>query len=85
MLITQMLAISQIWLKVKSVFKFIISILSMRQLIDNFYWYIAVKGNLEKQKITTLMGKITAAALVGTRAPTSQKHNNTQNCLPSDI
>ena len=27
---------------------------------------MAVKGNLEKQKITTLMGKITAAALVGT-------------------
>ena len=45
-----------------------ISILSMRQLIDNFYWYIAVKGNVEKPKITTLMGKITAAALNGTRA-----------------
>ena len=57
----------------------------MRQLIDNFYWYIAVKGNLEKQKITTLMGKITAAALVGTRAPKSQKHNNTQNCLPQNL
>ena len=80
-----MLAISQISLKVKSVFKFIISILSMLQLIDNFYWYIAVKGNLEKQKITTLMGKVTAAALVDTRTYTSQKHNNTQNCLSSDI
>ena len=71
MLITQMLAISQIWLKVKSVFKFIISILSMRQLIDNFYWYFALKDNLEKQKITTLMGQITAAALNGTRASAS--------------
>ena len=46
----------------------------MRQVINNFYWYIAVKGNVEKQKITTLMGQITAAALNGARVSKSKNH-----------
>ena len=48
--ITQMLAIKQIWLKVKPVFEFAISALILHQLIDNFYSYLAIKENLEKQK-----------------------------------
>ena len=50
MVITQMLAIKQICLKVKPAFKLAISILIIRQLIDNFYSYLAMKEKLEKQK-----------------------------------
>ena len=69
MVISQMLAIKQIWLKVKPVFEFTISALILHQLIDNFYSYLAIKENLEKQKKPARMGKITAATLIGTRAP----------------
>ena len=50
MVIRQMLAIKEIWLKVKPVFEFTISALILHQLIDNFYSYLAIKENLEKQK-----------------------------------
>ena len=50
MVIRQILAIKQIWLKVKPVFEFTISAFILHQLIDNFYSYLAIKENLEKQK-----------------------------------
>ena len=73
MVITQMLAIKQIWLKVKSAFKLTISILIICQLIDNFYLYLAIKKILKNKKKPARMGKIIATALY--RYPPISKSN----------
>ena len=60
MLMSQSLVIIKIWLTVKLVFKCIIVLLILCQIIDNFLMYTFAKRWVEKQKTTAQADKTTA-------------------------
>ena len=72
----------QIWLTTKQIFKFVMFLLIQWQTIDNFFRYIAVKINHEKQKTSARAGKIIEMALYRYPRTQSQKHNIAQSSRP---